>query len=526
MKAWRLACGVLLTLATAAGQSDVRALYDAGRYAEAVQRAAEAGGADSYYFKGMSLARLGRWDEAREALRDGERRFPRDARFPTELGGVAYRLERLREARRHLRRSLALAPDDEYARDFLGTLYLLDNNVDAALVHWNRLGKPRLGSVTLPNGLATDDVLLDRALAFAPGEILEEDELRRSRAQLDLLDVFATYDFDLAPESDGDDYLLRLRGFERRGWGRSPLLWAARALRGLPYETAYFDVENWRGEATHFRTLARWDDNKRRAAFSFMRPLSREARWRWKLFGDARDERWELREPAASGEFRMRTGEIGGGFDAVTNGRFDWGAEAAFSVRDFAEQSRAFSRMPDAAGSRGLVRARWLAIDLPGRRVRLTADGRAGVERVYESGTGVYSRLEGGITARQGEFHGWETTARFSAGRVGSDAPFDRLYSLGMERDNALWVRGLRGTEDGRKGAAPLGDRYWLSSFQSTHRVLRWGFLDVRAGPFLDAGRVYDSAGVYGSPQTELAAGAQVELRVFGSLGVTLAVRA
>lgn len=521
----RAVLAVVAVAAPLAAQSDLRALYEAERYESVIEDAADAVDADPLYLRGMSLARLGRWEEARDALRTGERRFPSDVRFPTELGGVAYRLERLREARRQLRRAVRLAPADDYARDFLATLYLLDDNVDAALVHWNAIGRPRLGAVQLPDPLATDDVLLDRALAFAPGQLLQVGELRRSRALLELLDVFATYEFDLAPESDADDYLLRLRGFERRGWGRSPLLWAARALRGLPYETAFFDMENWRGEATHFRSMARWDDRKRRAAFELTSPLAGEARWRWKIFGDARDERWALAEPqidAASGEFRMRTAEIGAGFDAVANGRFDWGGEAAFSVRDFAEETQLYPRMPDAPGARATVRGRWLALDLPGRRFSLKAEGRFGVERVFDSEVGLFTRVEGAVEARREDFRGWDTTARLSLGRVGDKAPFDGLYSLGMERDNPLWVRALRGTRDGRKGAAPLGDRYWLARFQITRRALRYGFLDLRAGPFFDAGRIADSGGLFGSPRTELAAGAQIELRVFGSLGVTL----
>ncbi|MCG8651674.1 MAG: hypothetical protein MI861_17670, partial [Pirellulales bacterium] len=340
--------------------------------------------------------------------------------------------------------------------------------------------------------------LLDRALAFAPGEVLHRKELRHSRALLDLLDVFATYDFDLAPESDSDDYLVRLRGFERSGWGRSPLMWAARAARGLPYETAFLDVENWRGRAMHFRSLARWDDRKRRAAFELASPLAGEARWRWKLFGDARDERWALQE-AVPGEFRMRTAEIGAGFDAVTNGRFDWGGEAAFAVRSFAEETDLYPRMPDAPSARATARGRWLALDLPGRRFTLTAEGRLGVERVYDTDVGLFTRVESTLEAKQLDFRGWDTTLRLSLGRVGDDAPFDRLFSLGMERDNPLWVRGLRGTRDGRKGAAPLGDRYWLASLETTRRIARLGFVDLRAGPFFDAGRANDSGELFGS---------------------------
>ena len=500
----------------------MRALYDAGRYEEVVEGTDGAVKAEPLYLRGMSLARLDRWSEARDALMQGGRRFPRDIRFPTELGGVAYRLERLREARRHLRRAARLAPDEAYVRNFLGTLYLLDDNVDAAVRHWNVLGKPRLDAVRLPDALITDDVLLDRALAFAPGELLRREELRRTRASLELLDVFGTYDFELAPAGGSGDFVLRLRGVERRAALRgSPLLWAARALRGLAYETAFVELENLRGKAIHLRSLARWDDRKRRAAFALSAPITGEPQLRWRVFGDARDERWALLEGTA-GEFRMRTAEIGAGFDAVASGRVDWGGEAAFSLRSFSRETWSYSRMPDAPAARATARARWLALDLPGRRFALRAEGRLGVERVFDSGVGLFPRVEGAIEARRDEVWGWDAAVRLSAGRVGSKVPFDGLYSLGLERDSSLWVRGLRGTRDGRKGAAPLGDRYWLASSQATRRAFRVGFLDVRAGPFLDIGRVHDSGGVFGSDHTELGAGVQVELRVFGSLGVAL----
>ncbi|HKC71445.1 MAG TPA: hypothetical protein VKB60_07465, partial [Terriglobales bacterium] len=43
------------------------------------------------YYYGMALARLGLWDRASQALFAGYRLQPRDARFPVELAGVAFK---------------------------------------------------------------------------------------------------------------------------------------------------------------------------------------------------------------------------------------------------------------------------------------------------------------------------------------------------------------------------------------------------------------------------------------------------
>ena len=48
---------------------------------------------------------------------------------------------------RDLRGALRLAPDDSYIPEFLGTIYLLEGNLEAALKYWNRLEKPRLTAV-------------------------------------------------------------------------------------------------------------------------------------------------------------------------------------------------------------------------------------------------------------------------------------------------------------------------------------------------------------------------------------------
>jgi len=77
---------------------------------------------DSDFARGMELARLERWDEARRAFETGQIKAPRDKRFPLELAGVAFKEGRRPESKRLLRRALRLAPLDRSTLGFLATL--------------------------------------------------------------------------------------------------------------------------------------------------------------------------------------------------------------------------------------------------------------------------------------------------------------------------------------------------------------------------------------------------------------------
>jgi hypothetical protein len=516
---------VLLFAAFAAAlraQVDVAQLYSAGQYAEVVAATnSDPRDPDTLFLRGMSLARLSRWTEAEQALRLGQARAPQDPRFPTELAGVSYRLEHYRQARNQLRRALNLAPGDEYARNFLGSLYLLDSNLDAALVQWNRLDQPRLSSVELPPRLHTDAVLLDRALTFSPATTLQLSELRTSRARLDLLNAFSGYDFALVPEPPGDGYKLRMRGSERSGFFDSPRRSLLRSARGLPYRTVFLEHDNGGGNGSSLHAIARWDPYRRRANVVYSRPLIGEARYRWRVFGDARDERWDLtRRIAGLPNFRLQKIEAGAGFDSVVNGSFRWGAEAAAIVRSFRGEATNGSRMPDLAGALTDVNFNWTPLRFPARRIAVTTETRVGLGSIADDEGTLYGRAEAAAQLRWSSAGNWNFTTRLSAGALPGKAPFDELYILGVERDNQLDFRGIRNDADGRKGSAPIGDRYWLSSTDLTRRVARFSLADIHAGPFFDAGVIRDSRGQYGAPRTQLAAGIQLELRLFGAFGV------
>src|SRR5262249_43314732 len=97
--------------------------------------------ADLDFYYGTALARLGRWQEAQKAFTEGARLQPEDKRFPQELAGVAFQQKHYSQATRHLRHALKLDPSDAYSNDFLGTVFFLQKNLEAALKYWNRVGK-------------------------------------------------------------------------------------------------------------------------------------------------------------------------------------------------------------------------------------------------------------------------------------------------------------------------------------------------------------------------------------------------
>jgi len=115
----------------------------------------------------------------------------------------------------------------------------------------------------------------------------------------------------------------------------------------------------------------------------------------------------------------------------------------------------------------------------------------------------------------------YEVEQRVRAGKALGTAPFDELWMLGVERDNDLWLRGLIGTRDGRKGSAPLGDSYFLANNDFYRRVYDNGILGVKAGPLLDVGRAgAPTAGL--TPRNWLvSAGAAAKITVLGT-GVVL----
>ncbi|HET7842170.1 MAG TPA: hypothetical protein VFM21_11215, partial [Terriglobia bacterium] len=194
--------------------------------------------ADLEFYYGSALAQSGRFDDARHAFLAGRRIAPGDKRFPVELAGVAFKQKDYRVASAWMRRALRIDAADEYANDFLGTIYFLEDNLEAALKYWNCVGKPYIETVQTDHPLRVRPALFDRALAFSPASQMRLADFETSRVRLEGLEIFPAARVQLAAKPEGKfDAILNLQ--ERNGWGSN--VWEAliSTFSGIAYQTIY-----------------------------------------------------------------------------------------------------------------------------------------------------------------------------------------------------------------------------------------------------------------------------------------------
>jgi hypothetical protein len=486
------------------------------------------------YYAGMALARLERWKEAREAFTAGARKAPRDARFLTERAGAEYRLKDFGAAKNDLRLALRLSPEDSYIPEFLGTIYLLEGNLEAALKYWNKLEKPKLVAIEVSPPPKTDKILLDRAVGPAPPQALERDALLKTDALLENLGVFPRRRAELTPDGD-EGYKATLKLTERSGWGATPIDGAISLLRGLPYQTVFPSWYGVAGQAVNFDSLLRWDAEKRRFAANLELPLLQRPAKRVRLFFDARNEIWNLSRSFVGGagaitDLNMRRFAGGAELHSVENGWWGWTAGMEAVSREFQNVPVGLptGAAPFFTDSRSvdawLGAHRWL-VRIPERRFTVEGTGEIRGGRSYASGLGAFGSLKGDVTARwfpQARGGDFELVSRIRGGDTFAEVPLDLLNELGVERDNDLWMRGHDGTIDGRKGGAPLGRRYVLWNSELNKNVYDRGFFQVQVGPFFDTGAAADSSGLFGSQKWLFDTGVQAKIRVLGSVSVVL----
>ena len=514
--------------------AEVRRLYDAKEWEQAARLASgqPEQSAELDYLAGMALARLKRWKEARESFSAGHRKLPNDARFLTERAGAEYRLNDFRAAKKDLAAALRLDPGDSYSCEFLGTIYLLEENLEAALRYWNPLVKPRLASVTLePDPLLRKD-LQRRAITFSAPALLKSDQLLATNALLENLEVFPSWRIELTNAAE-TDYAARIHLAEENGWGDSWLSGVLGLLRGLPYDTVYPSYFNAGQKAVNFTSLARWDSQKRRFAGDFSFPLVRNPARRVTAFFDARNENWNLAttfsgSAAPTTDLNLRRFAGGVKVHVVETGRWSWTSGFEVVSREF--RNVPVLSVPGAATFFTSARSfeAWLELRrsllrVPERRFTLNGTGEARFGRGFADNLGPFGTFRGTLKAHwfpKARGDDYETRLQFHAGDTIGDVPLDQLFQLGVDRDNDLWLRGQRATTNGRKGRAPLGRRYVLFNSEISKTIYDNAFFHVQCGPFFDSGGVADASELFGSRQWLWNAGAQLRVRVLGSVSV------
>lgn len=483
--------------------------------------------ADFVFCYGTALAHLGRMEDARRAFTVGARLQPHDKRFPLELAGVAFKQKQYAQAVRYLRQALHLDPHDSYGNDFLGTVYFLQGDIEAALKYWNRVDKPQIAEMRTQPTPQVNPALLDRAFAFAPASALRLPDLLTSYVRICGLEIFPTYQFDLQARDDGKFDIL-FRGRERDGWGETKLEKLFLLFRGLPFLSISPEVYNLRHEAINFVSMYRWDAEKRRLLAQLSGPFRANPKFRYGLIADLRSENWDIRHsfqgPAPLlGSLNLRREAAGASFGSLESGRWHWSTGVEVSHRAFRNVIPGAALTPSLVAE-GYQLKQLAQLDaalwrLPERRLTLEGGLSSQIGRIWSQATHPFEKVQGSARFHwlpQALGDGYEVQHWIRAGKTFGEVPVDELFMLGLERDNDLWMRGHIGTRDGRKGSAPLGRNYFLSNWEADKRIYRNGIFMVKLGPFLDTGKITDASAGLGSHQWLWDLGAQAKVRVFG----------
>jgi hypothetical protein len=160
------------------------------------------------------------------------------------------------------------------------------------------------------------------------------------------------------------------------------------------------------------------------------------------------------------------------------------------------------------------------ALDLPEHRLWASVGASSEFARLWSSPAQLYLKLQGSerlLWYPQPTGNAWEVEQRVRGGTTLGDAPFDELWMLGVERDNDLWMRGLIGTRDGRKGSSPLGDRYLLANNSVYRRVYDNGLVGVQVGPLFDIGRMAAPTSGLAPNRWLVSTGAEAKVTVLGT---------
>jgi hypothetical protein len=483
----------------------------------------------------LTLSRQSRWEEARTMLLRAHASWPKDTLLLIDLSGVYYRLGDRRAAITYARRALQLSPADSYGRNLLATLYLLDGRLDAAVRHWNAIGRPPLRRLVIPDDPGVEPALLRKALPPVDDPFLSLNALRASRIDVERLRVYGAYRLELVPAED-ERFDLRFQAFEggelHRGWlGR--LLPMARSL---PYQAVHVDFPNIRASAFRFDSLWRWDRNKKRALLSLEGPLFRDPRWRAELTSDLREEIWDVSGATSRNQFAkpflMRREELSLRATRRVSSRLIAGAGLTYTQRRFPVTSEFHS---DAAAPQPLEAnalqdghsghlsgtLQYWAIHLPARRFHLWTTVTTDLGRFLNHGNYFRARMDWRAEWSPDEAGVWNVEAHLRGARSGGRLPFDHLFVMGMERDHDVWLRGRAATRRGRKGASPLARDYVVAQTHVARELYRHPAVRVGAGPFVDAGKGWDPGGPFGSRSVLVDAGIQANLHLLTGVKVS-----
>jgi hypothetical protein len=317
-------------------------------------------------------------------------------------------------------------------------------------------------------------------------------------------------------------------GQEANGWGATPVEGLFRTLRGLPFQEITPEYFNLRHAAINFISLIRWDPDKRRLFAALSGPLAQDPRWRFRFGADLRDENWDVLSPAGGpahlrAALNLRRQAITTEISRLVGSRWKWLLGVEVSHRDHRNvlAGTALTRDLLAQGYqlKQTARLEYYLWRSPERRFIIAGSSSVQSGRLWSQPPESFEKSQSTVEAHwfpRSRGDDFETHWQLRVGKTFGLLPFDELYMLGLERDNDLLMRAHIGTSDGRKGSAPLGRNYLVSNWETQKNIWSNGFVRLRLGPFVDAGKIAGSSSALGSHEWLLDTGGQLTVQVLG----------
>jgi hypothetical protein len=129
---------------------------------------------------------------------------------------------------------------------------------------------------------------------------------------------------------------------------------------------------------------------------------------------------------------------------------------------------------------------------LPEKRLTVSSEVRGQFGRSLSTPQRI-GRAEGGVAVDwfpRSSAEDYRVLVRARTGRVWGSANPDELFSVGIDRDEDLWLRAHSTMRNGRKGSGLLGRRYVLWNSEISKTIFENAFFKVNVVPFTDVARV------------------------------------